>query len=96
MELLGRYSNQDMIQRKLQALLTLPPLSGDVRSTVVGHKLKQRQRRLTPDEVDTLIADYVAGMKVDNIALKYGIHPATVHMQVKRRGVVLRQPRPKP
>lgn len=84
---MGRYSNQDVILLRLRALLALPPLSGDVRSSVVGRKVKQRQRRLRVGEVDDLVAGYEAGTQIDDLADKFGIHRATVHAHLNRRGI---------
>ena len=84
---MGRYSNQDTILRRLEALLARPLLSGDLQSAVVGRKVKQRQRRLRVGEIDDLVAAYGAGMRIRNLANRFGIHEATVHEHLNRRGV---------
>ena len=84
---MGRYSNQDTILRRLEALLARPLLSGDLQSAVVGRKVKQRQRHLRVGEIDDLVAAYGAGMRIRNLANRFGIHEATVHEHLNRRGV---------
>lgn len=50
------------------------------------------QTFLTPSEVDGLIEDYNAGMSVQGLAKKYGIHRATVSAHLSRRSTPRRRP----
>lgn len=57
-----------------------------------GRVVRSSERRLfprylKPDDVDSLVADYSAGMPVGKIAEKYGIHRATVTAHLRRREV---------
>ena len=48
---------------------------------------KQQQRRLTPNETDQLIAQYVRGATVSQLARKWKIHRTTVMDHLKRHHV---------
>ncbi len=48
--------------------------------------LRQAQRRLSPTELETLIAEYEAGARVCELARVYGIHRTTVARHVARAG----------
>lgn len=57
-----------------------------------GRVVRSSERRLfprylKPDDVDSLVADYSAGMPVGKIAEKYGIHRATVTAHLRRREI---------
>lgn len=58
----------------------------------LGRVVRSSERRLLPrrlkrDDVDSLVADYSAGMPVGRIAEKYGIHRSTVTAHLRRRDV---------
>ncbi len=60
----------------------------DVRGRVVRSSERQLfPRYLKSDDVDSLVADYSAGMPVGRIAEKYGIHRSTVTAHLRRREV---------
>lgn len=44
------------------------------------------QRRLSPPEIEALLADYEAGERVGELARVYGIHRTTVSALVARAG----------
>lgn len=48
---------------------------------------RERQRRLSPDEVAQIIADYKAGASIKGLAAKYALHRATVGAQLTRHAV---------
>jgi hypothetical protein len=48
--------------------------------------LRQAQRRLSPAELERLIADYEAGARVCELAKDYGLHRTTVAGHVARAG----------
>ena len=52
--------------------------------------LRQAQRRLSPAELETLIAEYEAGARVCELAKVYELHRTTVARHVARAG----KPRP--
>ncbi|HUZ01435.1 MAG TPA: hypothetical protein VMU89_13885 [Thermomicrobiaceae bacterium] len=49
-------------------------------------ELRHVQRRLSPAEVEALVADYEAGGRVGELARVYGIHRTTVSAHVARAG----------
>lgn len=51
----------------------------------------QPQRRLKPAEVDALLAAYLGGDLVRDIAARFGVNRTTVMGHVKRRGVPRRR-----
>lgn len=63
----------------------------DARGSLV-RRIETAQTFLTPSEVDRLIEDYNAGMSVQGLAKKYGIHRATVSAHLSRRGTPRRRP----
>lgn len=50
------------------------------------HEPRQAQRRLSPAELEALIADYEAGGRVGGLAKVYGLHRTTVAAHVARAG----------
>ena len=54
---------------------------------------RQHQHRLRPEEQDRLVADYVVGVDVVELARRYGIARQTVLEQMRRQGVPRRHPR---
>lgn len=58
---------------------------GDLRGPVV-REVETAQTFLTASEVDRLVADYVAGVGVGELADRYGIHRTTVAAHLRRRG----------
>lgn len=60
----------------------------DVRGRVIRSSERQLfPRYLKSDDVDSLVADYSAGIPVGTIAEKYGIHRSTVTAHLRRREV---------
>jgi DNA-binding CsgD family transcriptional regulator len=51
--------------------------------------IKQHQRRLPPEEVAGLVAEYRAGDTMTLLAERYGVHPMTVTAHLKRAGLDL-------
>ncbi len=49
-------------------------------------ELRQAQHRLSPVELEALIADYEAGARVGELAKAYGLHRTTVTRQIARAG----------
>ena len=58
-----------------------------------GPLLHQAQKRLDPEQVARLIADYRAGELVNDLVNAYGIHRSTVLDHLKRQGVRRRRSR---
>ena len=63
----------------------------DDRGLVVG-AVETAQTFLTAVEVDALVGDYLAGMSVQSLAERFGIHRATVFSHLRRRNVPSRRP----
>ena len=87
-ELLGAYSNQDTLLRKLQALLEMQPSRSpdqDVRPP------KQIQNRLTASQQAELLERYVAGERAHVLAHAYEINRTTVERLLTTTG--FRRPR---
>jgi hypothetical protein len=61
------------------------PVFEDARGPNV-RELRQDQRRLSPPELEALIADYEAGSRVGELAKVYGLHRTTVAGHVARAG----------
>lgn len=52
---------------------------------------RQAQRRLTPKQVQQLVAEYEAGASVRGLAARRGVHRTTVTMQLRQAGVPVRR-----
>lgn len=63
----------------------------DHRGPVVG-TVETAQTFITAAEVDALVGDYLAGMSVQALAERFGIHRATVVSHLRRRNVPSRRP----
>ena len=60
----------------------------------VATKIKQKQKRLSPEEISGVIKDYKSGLTVYQLAEKYDCHRTTVSQKLKDNGVKMRgQPR---
>jgi hypothetical protein len=57
------------------------------RRRVAAPEPSRRQVRLSDAEIDALVADYVGGLNVSHLAVKYAIHRTTVLNHLERRGV---------
>lgn len=89
MELLGRYSNQEHLVRQLHRARSV---------TQTGHieqptRVRQRQTRLSPTDVERLLQRYGAGAPVNNLATEFGINRNTVMQHVARAGTPRRRNR---
>lgn len=52
---------------------------------------RQRQRRLTPGEVEQLVGQYESGADMKVLAAQWGLHDATVSNHLRAAGTVLRR-----
>jgi len=81
---MGRYSNPDIVSR-LQRIL-----AGNGRDRP-SHRpvpsLRQKQHRLTHDEVRNLLASYEDGTTIARIASEFAVHRTTVLDIVRRAGL---------
>ena len=99
MDLLGRYSNPLdgpiptllFEAAELRERLQLTPVGRG--ATVEDRQPRQHQSRLRPDELDHLVADYLSGVKVKELAERYRITRQTVLEHMRRRSVPRRHPR---
>jgi DNA invertase Pin-like site-specific DNA recombinase len=82
-DLLGRYSNPDIVSR-LNGIL-----SGQGRDRVSRRpvpSLRQKQTRLAEEQVSELIAMHEQGAPIDELAATFGIHRTTVMTHLDRAG----------
>lgn len=90
MVLTGGSWKHEALFRRLAA--QLPDLLSEPTNTKRKHSsYRQMQRRLTPERVDQMVADYLAGASASVVAMNYGIHPHTAVAHIKRAGVALRR-----
>jgi hypothetical protein len=86
-ELLGRYSSYSYwIKRIKQA-------QGCVRTVAKKPRLHTVVRKLTAEQVDALVAGYLAGATVYELAIRFAIHRVTLSAHLGRRGVSMRDHR---
>ena len=84
---MGRYSNLCDQGERLRSLLEMVP-SGPLEP--IPRTIKQKQRRLRGAEIDKLVADYLIGATVYELAEQFGVHRSTVSDVLERRGVARR------
>jgi len=89
-ELMGRYSNPDIVSR-LQGILAGHKPGRLPARTTRSLRHKQAQHRLDPDEVARLIDRYRAGTKVSDLAVEFHISRTTVMNHVERVGIPKRR-----
>jgi hypothetical protein len=85
-ELLGRYSNRTEWIKLAQKLA-----EGPRREAEEARKPRQVVRKLQPQEIESLAAEYRAGAGVQELAIRYRIHRATVTVLLGRAGVTTRR-----
>ena len=90
MELLGSYSNPDILSRVRQVLAgqstdRLPD------RTTRSVAQRQAQNRLDPAEVDRLVQNYRSSTKIDDLAKQFQISRTTVMKHVERAGAPRRR-----
>jgi hypothetical protein len=86
-ELVGAYSNLSRTGERLRKLLEMPP-EGPAATT--PRAARQSQRRLRRPEIDELVAGYLPGSTVYELADGFSIHRHTVSEILERRGVARR------
>ena len=99
MDLLGRYSNP--LDGPIPTLLfeaadlreLLHVTSVGRQAVVENRRPRQHQRRLRQDELDHLVADYLSGVKVKELAERYRITRQTVLEHMRRQSVPRLHPR---
>ncbi len=85
----SKVSVKGLTMRPLTAQLSNPipklptPTDGPARL----HLVRTRGRRLPPDDIERLTADYLRGCGVVELARTYGIHRDTVHRHLTRAGI---------
>ena len=89
-ELLGRYSNQEIVTRLQGVLAGQKPDRLPARTTR-SLRTKQVQHRLEPEKVDQLLERYGAGTKINDLAAEFGISRTTVMKHVERAGAPRRR-----
>lgn len=53
----------------------------------VARTTETAQTFLSAAEIDQLVGDYLTGMRIDELAERYGVHRATVFAHLRRRNV---------
>jgi len=86
-EVIGRYSNHCDQGERLQRLLKVVP-NGSAQVNVGTRK--QVHRRLRLAEIEELVAGYLAGATVYQLATRFRIHRATASLLLERQGVARR------
>ena len=84
MELLGHYSSYDIWLKKIKRLRETPL---EARAEPKVHAVV---RKLKPDEVQDLVAGYLAGSTAYELAKRFKVHRGTVSAQLNRQGVPMR------
>jgi DNA-binding NarL/FixJ family response regulator len=67
----------------------LPVKDDDTNERVVS-QLQKKQKKLSKEEVQQLIADYKSGLSVKQLANKFGCYRITVSRKLKAAGVTIR------
>lgn len=83
MEAIGLLANRNL-QSALEEIGIKPAEIGYVLAPI---RLRQQQRRLSPDQVNDLCAAYVSGSTVRQLAAHYGLHRTTVMAHLERTGI---------
>ena len=87
MELMGRYSNPDIVSRLRRVL------SGQGRdrpSARTVRSLRQKQTRLSGDQVGEVVERYQAGETANALAQVFGVHRTTIVRHVEATGALTR------
>ena len=84
MELVGSYSNRSAKPQYFHDLL-VSPIERVARPP--SNRPRLVQKRLDRPQLVQLKVDYLAGMSIKELALKYQIHRATVHTHIRRMGL---------
>ena len=71
-----------------------PSLSTPVDDRPMSKRIRQRQKRLSEDEIEQLVAAYRAGLTVYQLAKQFGCHRTTVSGCLKAGGVRMRRTPP--
>jgi hypothetical protein len=83
-ELLGQYSNPDIVTRLQQIL------AGQGRDPVSDRTVRsprRNQRKLAPDAIQALVQARIEGAEIDSLAERFGIDRNTVMAHLKRNAV---------
>ena len=61
---------------------------------LVRRALQRPNRKLSPAEIDQLVAEYQAGQCLTELGKRYGLHRQTAKAHLERRGVTIRSELP--
>jgi DNA-binding CsgD family transcriptional regulator len=78
------------VDNLLRALERADGRSQPVRVRVAQRKIEKPNHKLTPDEIDLLIAAYTDGASLSQLGQQFGIHRQTAKAHLERRGVTIR------
>jgi uncharacterized protein (DUF433 family) len=84
-EVMRRYYNPPRTPVDLEELLGGPPFR-NASNRETAPALTQSQRRLRPHDLARLVADYVAGATIEDLAVTYGVNRTTVYAHLDRAG----------
>jgi hypothetical protein len=80
---------------RIDRLLTAPlPDHGGELVLSVRRQLKRPNRKLSPVEIDQLVADYQAGLCLTELGERFGLHRQTAKAHLERSGVTIRSELP--
>ncbi len=76
---------------QVRGLSSALPSLGVVSQLPSARPVRPHQRRLTPDQVAELVAEYQAGADMKELAVRWQVHRTTVAGQLRRAAVELRR-----
>lgn len=89
-ELVGRYSNRTDWAKQVGKLPEMTALS----RPAARRKSYSTVRKLSPEQVQELVAAHRAGATMRELATRYQIHRETVSLHLLRQGVRVRRAKP--
>jgi hypothetical protein len=91
-ELVGAYSNQALQSQNLRDLVLLQPDDPERLPRIT----RQAQNHLPEESIENLMADYLAGIPIDDLTRIYGLSRSAVMGLRSRRAVPSRNPKLSP
>ena len=68
----------------------MPEIASPPDKYLERHQLLQKQTRLSEDEIQIVIKQYIGGMNINQLAKKYHCHRTTISQHLKNHGVEIR------
>lgn len=79
---------------RIERLLAVPTPDGIGSVRPARRVLRRPNRKLSPPEIDQLVADYQAGLCLTGLGERFGLHRQTAKAHLERRGVIIRSELP--